>query len=54
MNIRIENIEKTYSNDSRNNKNYIMNKKNFRPRKKFKKFPRNRRNISHNKKVINY
>ena len=51
---KIENIEKTYSNDNRNNKNYIMNNKNFRPRKKFKKFPKNRRNISYNKKTINY
>jgi len=51
---KIENIEKTYSTNNRNNKNYIMNNKNFRPRKKFKKFPRSRRNISYNKKAINY
>ena len=51
---KIENIEKTYSIDDRNKKNYIMNNKNYIPRKKFKKFPRNKRNISHNKKAINY
>ena len=51
---KVENIEKIYTNNNQNNKNYIMNKKSFRPRKKFKKFPRNRRNIPYNKKAINY
>ena len=51
---KVENIEKTYSIDNQNKKNYIINNKNFRSRKKFKKFPRNKRNISFNKKTINY
>ena len=51
---KVENTEKIYTNDKRNKKNYIMNNKNFGPRKKFKKFQRNRRNIPHNKKAINY
>jgi len=51
---KIENIEKTYSIDVRNKKNYMMNNKIFRSKKKFKKFPTNKRNISYNKKTINY
>jgi len=51
---KIENIEKTYSIDNRNKKSYIMNNKNYRSRKKFKKFQRNKTNISQDKKTVNY
>ena len=51
---KIENIEKIYSIDDRNKKNYMINNTTFRPRKKFKRYPGNRRNPSYNKKTINY
>jgi len=55
---KIENIEKIYPNMN-NNKKFIPNKnyknyKNFKPRNKFKKYPRNKKNISSIKKTINY
>ena len=53
----IERIEKNSNHNYNNNRNKYMigkNKKNFRPRNKFKKFPRNRRNVPINKKTVNY
>jgi len=52
---KIENIEKIYPGMS-NKKKFIPNKKykNFRPRNKFKKYQKNKKNISSFKKTINY
>ena len=52
---KVENIEKISSHNDRNRKNFMINNnKNFRSGKKFKKFPKNKRNISSNKRTINY
>jgi len=53
---KIENIEKIQSISERSRKNFMINNKNFKfkSRSKFRKYPKNKRNISHNKKIINY
>jgi ribonuclease E len=53
---KIENIEKISSNKDRVGQNFIKNKnnKNFRSQNKFKKNLRYKKNISPNKKILNY
>jgi len=53
---KIENIEQIQSNSERNRKNFMINNKNFKFKSgsKFRKYPKNRRNISPNKRNLNY
>jgi len=53
---KIENIEKIQSISERSRKNFMINNKNFKfkSRSKFRKYQKNKKNISHNKKNLNY